>query len=88
MINLAKAILHLASSIELSSDDCINSDFAVKLLEQLSYDLNSATAGEVAILKASIREYIVEVGDDRNSQQQEIINFYLDFMENIGINNE
>ena len=82
---LAKAILNLSSFIELSSDDVIDPDSAVKALEQLASDLSEATPGEVEYLKAAIRQEIVELGEDRTPEQQSRVTFLLDFMENIGL---
>lgn len=85
MKTLAKAILNLASLIELSSDDLIDPDLAVEALEQLASDLSDATPGEIEYLKAAIRQEIVEIGDDRTPEQQSRITFFLDFMENVGL---
>lgn len=85
MKSLAKSILNLAAFIELSSDDIIDPDSAVKALEQLAYDLKEATHGEIEYLKAAIRQEVVEAGENRTPEQQERIEFFLNFMENIGI---
>jgi hypothetical protein len=80
-----KSILNLASSIELSSDDDINPDFAVKLLEQLSYDLKNLSKGDLELLKATIRQEIVELGEDRSHEDQERVTFLLNFIEDLNL---
>ena len=85
MKSLAKSILNLAAFLELSSDDVINPDSAVKALEQLASDLKGATTGEIEYLKAAIRQEIVEIGEDRTPEQQDRIDFFLDIMDNFGL---
>ena len=85
---LAKAILNMAAFLELSSDDVVDPDSAVNALEQLAADLQDATAGEIEYLKAAIRQEIVEIGDERTPEQSDRIEFFLDFMENFGLETE
>jgi predicted RNA-binding protein with EMAP domain len=85
---LARAILNLSAFLELSSDDIVDPDSALQALEQLSNDLKQATPGELEYLKAAIRQEIVEIGDERTPEQQHRIEFFLDFMENLGLNKQ
>ena len=82
---LAKAILNLAATIELTSDDLIDPDFAVKALEQLGADLKEASPAEIAYLKAVITQEGVDVWEERTPEQQARREFLLDFMENLGL---
>ncbi len=85
MKTFAKAILNLAAFIELSPDDQIDPDSAVKALEQLSLDLSSASKAELSYLKAVIIQESMETHEERTSEQQDRITFFLDFIENMGI---
>ena len=75
--------MNLASFIELSAEDIIEEDLAVKALEQLVADLSKAEPSEIEYLKACVRQEIVEVGDDRTRKQQGRIEFLLNLIEDI-----
>ncbi len=78
----------MAAFIELSSDEVIDPDSAVNALEQLASDLNEASSGEIEYLKSAIRQEIVESGDERTFEQQDRIQFFLNFMDSIGLSEE
>jgi hypothetical protein len=78
---IGTALLNLAAFVELSGDDAIDPDLAVKALEQLSVDLNQAEPGEKAYLKALMRQEIVGMPEDRTASDQARVNFYMDLME-------
>lgn len=80
---IATALLNLAAFIELSGDDVIDPDSAVKALEQLSADLGEAEAGEKEYLKALMRQQIGSMPDNRSQAQQRLAEFYLDLMEQL-----
>jgi hypothetical protein len=80
---IVKALLNLASFIELSAEGVIAEDAAVKALEQLVADLSEAEPSEIGYLKACVRQEIVEVGDGRTRQQQDRIEFLLNLIEDI-----
>jgi predicted transcriptional regulator len=81
---IVKALLNLASFIELSAEGVIAEDTAVKALEQLVADLSEAEPSEIEYLKACVNQEIVEVGDGRTRQQQDRIEFLLNLIEDIG----
>ena len=76
----------MAAFLELSGDDTINPDAAVKALEQLSCDLSEASNGEIEYLKAVIREQIGKLpAVSRSPLDQARAEFLLDFMEDLGV---
>ena len=86
MKSLARTIINLAAFLELSSEDEIDPDSAVKALEQMMTDINSATDGEKEILKTLMRQDIIEYGESRTTEQSERVEFYLNFIEQISEN--
>ena len=86
MKSFARTIINLAAFLELSSEDEIDPDSALKALEQMMADLNNATDGEKEILKALMRQDIIEYGESRTTEQSERVEFYLNFIEQISEN--
>ena len=86
MKSFARTIINLAAFLELSSEDEIDPDSALKALEQMMADLNNATDGEKEILKALMRQDIIEYGESRTIEQSERVEFYLNFIEQISEN--
>jgi hypothetical protein len=80
---IGTALLNLAAFIELSGDDVIDPDSAVKALEQLSADLGMAEPSEKEYLKGLMRQEIGSMPKDRSEADQARVEFYLDFMEQL-----
>ncbi len=80
---IATALLNLAAFVELSGDNVIDPDSAVRALEQLSVDLDKAEMGEKEYLKALMRQQIGSMPEDRTQAQQALAGFYLDLMEQL-----
>ena len=76
MKTLAKTIINLAAFLELSSEDEIDPDTSIKALEQMMSDLANATDGEKEILKAVMRQEIIEIGEERSPEQAAKVEFY------------
>ena len=77
--NLANAILDLAAFLELSGDDVVDPDVAVKAMESLAFALKSATPDEVAAIRSAIREQVA------SSPSPERAAFLRTFSENVGL---
>jgi hypothetical protein len=64
-----------------ADDSEIDPDSAVRLLEHLVQDLNSAESGEREYLKAMMRQEIGSMHEGRTAEQSARAAFYLDLME-------
>jgi hypothetical protein len=65
MLNIARALISAAAFLELSEDDAVDPDAAVKALEGIASFLQNATAGEVEVLRGALqaeREECVKMG--------------------------
>ena len=76
------ALLNLAAFVGLSDEKMIDSDSAVKALEQLVSDLREGDAGEKEYIRGLIRQQIVNLPmEDRTPADQDRIDFFLNLME-------
>ena len=83
MITLAKALFQAAAFIELSSDDTVNPDDAVRALEDISATLQSASLDEVAAIRAALQELIAE--ERASFARADALRFYEHFLESVGL---
>ena len=60
MKTLAKALIQTAAFLELSGDDTVNPDDAVKALEDIAHTLQSASPEELAAVRDALRELTAE----------------------------
>jgi hypothetical protein len=51
MKQLARALVNAAAFLELSEDDVVDPDSAVKAMEEIAYDLSTLSAAEYATLE-------------------------------------
>ena len=80
---LTKAIINQATFLALSDEDIIDPDSATQALEQMVAELRKGSKGEIEFIQAEIRQQINQIGEDRNQEETEKVNFFLDFMENL-----
>lgn len=80
---LAKAIIGAAAFLELSSDDTINPDDAVKALEDISSNLRSASPDEVAAIRMALQDLTAE--ERANFGRADTLKFYERFLEYVGL---
>ena len=87
MIALARSVIEAARLLELSSDDLVDSDAAVRILESIALELNRIDDAERAALREALDELIGEelAGRDDSPPRQEVIEFYESFMENFSL---
>ena len=83
MITLAKALIQAAAFIELSSDDTVNPDDAVRALEDIAATLQSASPDEVAAIRAALQELIAE--ERASFARADALRFYEHFLESVGL---
>jgi len=83
MITLAKALIQAAAFIELSSDDTVNPDDAVRALEDIAATLQSASRDEVAAIRAAVQELIAE--ERASFARADALRFYEHFLESVGL---
>lgn len=83
MKTLAKAVIGAAAFLELSSDDSVNPDYAVRALEDISATLQSASPDEVAVIRSALQELIAE--ESSSFARADAIRFYEHFLESVGL---
>ena len=83
MLHLARAVIYAAAFLELSEDDEVDPDAAVKALENMASCLHGASAEELAALRevlASERQNWLELGYTNG-----IVDFFDTFFEAFGL---
>jgi len=83
MKTLAKAMIGAAAFLELSSDDSVNPDDAVRALEDIAATLRSASPDEVAAIRAACDELIAE--ERASFARTDAIRFYEHFLESVDL---
>ena len=80
---LAKALIETTVFLELSSEDALCSDDAVRTLESVADILRSASPEELAAIRATLRELIAaeRVGPARS----DVLHAYEGFFANFGL---
>ncbi len=85
MKSLARALVESAAFIELSADDVIDPNSAVRALEYVVYALKDASADEKRALVAYCREQAAAIATMPMPRDEERRQFYLNFEENFGL---
>jgi hypothetical protein len=87
MIALARSVIEAARLLELSSDDLIDPDAAVRILEGIALELDRTDDAERTALREALDELIGEeiAGRDGSPPRQEVVGFYESFMENFSL---
>ena len=75
-----------AAFLELSSDDTVNPDDAVKALEDIAATLQSASPDEVTAIRAALQELIAE--ERASFARADAIGFYEHFLESVGLTDD
>jgi hypothetical protein len=60
MKTLAKALIQTAAFLELSDDDVVQPDDAVRTLQNIAHTLHSASPDELAAIRAVLQELTAE----------------------------
>jgi hypothetical protein len=84
---LARSAIEAARFLELSGEDLVDPDFAVRALESIAHELASIDETEKTALREALDELIgeEEAGRDGSASRPEVIEFYQSFMENFGL---
>ncbi|WP_166831032.1 hypothetical protein [Thalassoroseus pseudoceratinae] len=82
MQQLAKALVEVAAFLDLSSDDVVDPDSAVGVLEQIAAELARATPLELNALREVIDEKL------QASQDEDEREFYESFFESFGLDDK
>ena len=87
MIALARSVIEAARFFELTSDDLVDPDTAVKALEGIAHELGRIDDAERSALRDALDELIGEelAGRDGSPPRQEVVEFYESFMENFSL---
>ena len=83
MKTLAKALIETAAFIDLSDDDVIAPDDAVRELEGIAYTLHSASPEEIAAIREALREMVDASQTD--AAREVARKFSAAFLESIGV---
>jgi len=75
MQNIARALLQAASFLELSEDDVVNPDDAVRALEGIASQLQKCSAEEVAVLREAIQLELASTPEQWSDARQFLTNF-------------
>ena len=80
---LAKALIQTAAFLELSGDDAVNPDDAVRALEDIAHTLQSASPDELAAVRDALQELATE--ERAGFARADVLKFYEQFFERIGV---
>ena len=87
MKGLARSVIKAAQFLEISGDDVVDPDSAVKSLESIAHELQGTGDTE----RFALREALDELAEEERSaasgsaSRPEVIEFYRTFMENMGL---
>lgn len=82
MKTLAKALIEIAAFVELSGDDVIDPDLAVRALESMANTLHSASPEELVAIRAALSEMIAM--ERAGWARKDVLRFYERFLEDSG----
>jgi hypothetical protein len=87
---LARSVIEAALSLELSGDDVVDPDSAVKALESIAHELQGMGDTERLALREALDELIEEERSrpSGSTSRAEVIEFYCTFMEKFGLESE
>ncbi len=83
MKTLAKALIGAAAFLELAGDDIVDPDNAIKALEDIAFNLRSATPEELAAIREALKELIAD--ERAGFARTDTLRFYENFMEDSGL---
>ena len=83
MKTLAKALIQTAAFLELSGDDAVNPDDAVRALEHIAHTLQSASPDELTAVRDALQELAAE--ERAGFARPDVLRFYEQFFESIGV---
>jgi hypothetical protein len=83
MKTLAKALIQTAAFLELSRDDAVSPDDAVRALEDIAHTLQSASPEELAAVRDALQELAAE--ERAGFARADVLRFYEHFFESIGL---
>jgi len=83
MKTLAKALIQTAAFLELSGDDVVSPDDAVRALEDIAHTLQSASPEELAAVRDALQELAAE--ERAGFARADVLRFYEQFFESIGV---
>ena len=76
---LAQCLIQQLIALEFAEDDCVNPDFAIKIMESVAIELQSLGKQDAAILSGILDSLSVQI---RNQEHKEFVST---FMENFKI---
>ena len=84
---LARSVIETALFLELSGDDVVDPDSAVRALEGIAQELAGTGDAERLALREVLDELIgrEQAGPGGSAPRPEVIEFYRSFMENFGL---
>ena len=87
---LARSVIEAALFLELSGDDVVDPDSAVKAMESIAYELSHSSDAERIALREAVDELIdLERGvSPPRTPRPEVIEFLKSFMESVGLEGE
>jgi hypothetical protein len=75
MLNIARALLEAACFLELSEDDSVNPDDAVRALEGMASRLQQCSPEEVAVLREAIQVELATMPEQWTEARKYLSNF-------------
>jgi len=86
MQTLATALIDAAAFLELSGDDVIHQDDAVRALESIGHTLRSASPAELSAIRAALSDLIA--AERAGRARADLLRFYEHFFESFGLSYE
>jgi hypothetical protein len=86
MKSLARALITAVAFLELSSDEVVDADAAVEVLEQIGQDLSRCSDDEKAALKKILSRLHAE--EQLNESRPEVLEFFETFLASFGLEDE
>jgi hypothetical protein len=83
---LAKALIDAAAFLELSGEDIIHLDDAVRALESIGDTLRSASPAELSAIRAALSDLIAT--ERAGTARADLLRFYEHFFESFGLSYE
>jgi hypothetical protein len=84
MTAMARSVIAAVAFFELSGDDVVDPDSAVRAMENIAHELQGVNAAERSVLREALGALVVEE-QSAAAPRQAVIALYKDFMEHCGL---
>lgn len=85
-VALARALIDAVAFLELSDDDTVDPDSAVKAMESIAWNLNKCSRQDKQVLKEALAELVHE--EKKSFKRQDCLQFYEGFMDSFHLEDD